>query len=321
MRILVTGCLGFIGSRFCEHVLLSDRNRDISVVGLARSSNQKNLLRIDDILDDPRFTLHYTDMEDGQLADAFQDVDYVVNFAAKTFVDYSIRDPQPFVRSNIGGTFEMLEEARRSKTLKMFVQISTDEVYGAILQGSYKEDARLNPTNPYAATKAAADMLALSYHNTYGLPIIITRTENNYGPYQGREKAVPTFVRKALSGEPLPVFGDGKHRRMWLHVEDHCSAVLHLFQKGMPGQIYHVAGEHELENIELAELILRLTETPRTPDSIKFIPDHDARPGHDRRYALNCEKIRVTGWKPKWGIEDGFRNVVDWYMENRWWFM
>jgi len=314
-RVLVTGCLGFIGSQFVKSLI---KTTDADIVGLSRFTNQRNLRRLDGVIGDPRFNLHYLDLRRDDLGDAFADVDTVVNFAAKTFVDYSIKDPLPFIESNIVGTFRLLEEARRSKTLKLFFQISTDEVYGAILQGAYTEDSRLNPTNPYAASKAGADMLVKSFANTYSLPAIITRTENNYGPYQGREKAVPTFVRKALAGEPLPVFGDGKHRRMWLHVDDHCSAIMHLIEKGKRGgEIYHVAGEHEMENIELARLILRLCMKPE--NQIAFVPDHDARPGHDRRYALSTTKLRELGWKPMWNIEDGFRNAVEWYCTNRWW--
>ena len=317
MRIMVTGISGFIGSQFCRHVL--NKYEDVQIVGVNRSTNQKNLRRLDGVLNDPRLSIHHLDIAHDQLADAMQDVEVVVNFAAKTFVDYSIRNPAPFVDSNLVGTFMLLEEVRRSGTVKKYVQVSTDEVYGAILNGAYKEDSPLNPTNPYSATKAGADMLVKSYHNTYGLPTIITRTENNYGPYQGREKVVPTFVRTALKDKPLPVFGDGHHRRMWLHVEDHCIAIDHLLNKGVNGEIYHIAGENEMENIELARLILHLMNKPE--DNIEFISDHNVRPGHDRRYALNVEKLRATGWRPKWGVADGFKNVVDWYLKNQWWFM
>jgi dTDP-glucose 4,6-dehydratase len=296
----------------------------MDIVGLTRQSNDKNMARMHDFISNPHFRIHWADIAKDPLADAFQDVDVVVNFAAKTFVDYSIRDPYPFIESNIIGTQRLLDEARRSKSTDLFFQISTDEVYGAILEGAYKEDARLNPSNPYAAAKAAADGLVISYHNTHGLRTIITRTENNYGSYQGREKVFPTFIRKALNNEPLPVFGDGKHRRMWLHVEDHCRAIDHLINYGKPGEIYHVAGEQELENIELAKIILKQIKGKdyiiATERDIVFIPDHDARPGHDRRYALNVEKLKATGWAPKWNIETGFKETIAWYLKNQWWF-
>lgn len=236
-----------------------------------------------------------------------------------TFVDYSIKDPMPFIQSNVVGTYRMLEEARRCKTLKRYLQVSTDEVYGAILDGKYKEDARANPTNPYSASKMGGDALVMAYHHTYNMDTIITRTENNYGPYQGREKVFPVFIRKALNDEPLPVYGDGHHRRQWLYVEDHCSAIVHLLEHGESGEVYHVAGEQELENIELAKSILKLVGKPE--DLITFVPDWDIRPGHDRRYALDCEKIKVTGWQAKWSIAKGFKKAVDWYCNNTWWFM
>lgn len=317
MKILVTGCLGFIGSYFVRYILR--KYDDIEVVGLNRNSNTKNRKRLEDAWDNPRFNMYYADFAKDNITEAFQGVDVVVHFGAKTFVDYSIKDPKPFIDSNIVGTYKILEEVRRSRTANRYVQVSTDEVYGSILKGAYKEDSRPNPTNPYAATKMAADSLVLSYHNSYGIDTIITRTENNYGEYQGTEKVFPVFVGKALRNEKLPVYGDGLHRRMWLYVEDHCSAIMHLLYKGKAGEIYHVAGEEELTNIELAKKILMIVGRP--DDQYKLVPDHDIRPGHDRRYALNCDKIHATGWKAKWSIDKGFKKTVDWYCNNQWWFM
>jgi dTDP-glucose 4,6-dehydratase len=318
MKILVTGCLGFIGSYFVKYVLKNFT--DSEVVGLNRISNQKNVLRLENAMGDKRFSMYFADFARDNITDAFKNVDTVVHFGAKTFVDYSIRDPSPFIQSNIVGTYKILEEVRKSRSVERYFQVSTDEVYGSILEGKYKEDARPNPTNPYAATKMGADMLVLSYHNSYGINTIITRTENNYGEYQGTEKVFPVFIRKALRDEPLPVYGDGKHRRMWLYVEDHCSAIMHLLEHGKSGEIYHVAGEEELTNIELATKILVLTNKART-GSIELVPDRDIRPGHDRRYALDCEKIKATGWEAKWKIDEGFKKTVDWYIKNQWWFM
>lgn len=317
MRILVTGCIGFIGSTFVKYVL--GNYEDVNIVGLNRKSNMKNLRRLEDVIDDPRFTIYYADFAKDDMTDAFKDVEAVVHFGAKTFVDYSIRDPKPFIQSNVVGTFRVLEEVRNSKTIENYVQVSTDEVYGSILEGSYKEDSRPNPTNPYAATKMAGDALTLAYHNSYGINTIITRTENNYGPFQSREKVFPVFIRKGLCDEPLTVYGDGQHSRMWLYVEDHCSAIMHLIEKGKAGEIYHVSGEKELKNIDLAKKILELLGKPL--DMWCLIPDHNIRPGHDRRYALDNTKIRATGWKPKWDIPEGFKKTVDWYVNNQWWFM
>jgi len=318
MRILVTGCLGFIGSYFIRYIL--NNYPDLEIIGLGRNSSQKNKVRLgEDVFLNPKFSMYYADFAKDDITDAFKDVDMVAHFGAKTFVDYSIRDPSPFITSNVIGTYKILEEVRKSRTVEHYFQVSTDEVYGSILKGKYKEDARPNPTNPYAASKMAADALVLSYHNSYGINTIITRTENNYGEFQGVEKVFPVFIKKALNNEKLPVYGDGLHRRMWLYVEDHCSAIMHLLANGKSGEIYHVAGEEELTNIELAKKILQVLKKP--DDMIRFVPDHDIRPGHDRRYALDCEKIKKTGWTAKWGIDEGFLKTISWYVDNRWWFM
>lgn len=311
MKILVTGVTGFIGSHFGRLALAGGHE----VVGLARHSDTRNVLRIEDYRTQPRFRLVYGDLT-GDISGLLEGADAVVNFAARTFVDHSILDPEPFILSNIVGTYKLLEQARKYKP-KLYLQVSTDEVYGAILEGAYKEDARLNPTNPYSSTKAAADMLCLSYWNTYHLPLIITRTENNYGPWQHPQKAMPVFVRNALQNKPLPVYGDGKHRRMWLHVEDHCGAILHLLEKGRPGEIYHVAGEEELENIELARRILDILGKPHS--LIALVPDYNIRPGHDRRYALDVAKLRQTGWKPTHTLQDGLEETVMWYKNHPEW--
>lgn len=315
MRLLVTGVLGFIGSHFARHVL--NNFADVSVVGIARNTDQRALRRINDIIKHPSFRLSYCDIATGDVTEVFEDIDYAVNFAAKTFVDHSIRDPGPFIQSNIVGTYRLLEEARKSRRLKKMVQISTDEVYGAILDGAYREDAPLRPSNPYAAAKAAGDMLSLAYYNTYGVPVLITRTENNYGPFQHPQKVFPTFVRKALAGESLPVYGDGKHRRMWLYVDDHCRAIMHLLEHGNIGEIYHIAGEEELENLELAKWILQILG--KSEEQIAFIDDFDIRPGHDRRYALDVTKLRDTGWKPEYPLREGIVKTVEWYRDNQWW--
>ncbi|TSC71988.1 MAG: dTDP-glucose 4,6-dehydratase [Parcubacteria group bacterium Gr01-1014_70] len=311
MKIFVTGVTGFIGSHFGRMALLAGH----SVVGFARQSDTRNIRRIDDYRSSGAFRLVFGDIT-GDISGLLEGMDAVVHFAARTFVDHSILDPEPFIQSNIVGTYKLLEQARKYKP-SVYVQVSTDEVYGTILEGAYKENACLNPTNPYSSTKAAADMLCLSYWNTYKLPIIITRTENNYGPWQHPQKAIPVFVRNALQNKPLPVYGDGKHRRMWLHVEDHCSAILHLLRQGKAGEIYHVAGEEELENEELARRILTILGKPHS--LISFVPDHNIRPGHDRRYALNVEKLGSTGWKPSHTLADGLEQTVLWYKNHPEW--
>lgn len=321
MKILVTGCAGFIGSHFVKYTL--ENKPDVNMVGFTRLSSTRNLLRLDDTTKSKRFELIFGDIA-GDISGLLEGIDIVVNFAAKTFVDHSIKDPAPFIHSNIMGTYNLLEQARKYQPA-LFVQISTDEVYGAIMEGAYKEDDRLNPTNPYAAAKAAGDMLVVSYGNTYKLPYIITRTENNYGAFQHPQKAFPKFVKMAQAGEKLPIYGDGKHRRMWLRVEDHCSAIWHLIdahfnpKEGQaPAQgIYHVAGEQELENLELAQKILKILDRPA--DQIQHIDDFNIRPGHDRRYALDVSKLKALGWTPKYTIDAGIEETVKWYRDNQWW--
>lgn len=312
MRILVTGIYGFIGSHFGRIVL---NETDHVVVGFGRASDTRNFKRIADYANHPRFQLVHGDLT-GDISGLTENIDAVVNFAAKTYVDHSIKDPTAFITNNLVGTFNLLEQSRMYK-VKRYLQVSTDEVYGAILDGSYKEDARLNPTNPYSATKAGADMLVVSYFNTYGLDTIITRTENNYGPWQHPQKAMPTFVRKAMNNESLPVYGDGQHKRMWLHVTDHCRAILLLLDKGVKGNIYHVAGEVELANIDLAKKILGILGKPES--LITFIDDWNIRPGHDRRYALDSSKIRALGWTPKYSLDEGIAETVKWYVDNKAW--
>lgn len=322
-RILVTGCHGFIGAHFVKYVL---DNTDFSVIGFNRNSDQRNAMRLPRLCAFhgkyyDRFNLVFGDLSDAStLSGLCEDVDYIVNFAAKTFVDHSIKDPAPFIRTNIVGTYNLLEDARKYKsTLKKYVQVSTDEVYGAILNGSYKEDAGLNPTNPYSATKAAGDMLCISYFNTYGLPVVITRTENNFGEFQHPQKAIPKFVKFALEGRKLPVYGDGEHRRMWLYVLDHCSAILHLLEHGKDGEIYHIAGEQELSNNELAKKILNILG--QDENLIEHIDDYNIRPGHDRRYALNVDKLKSLGWTPRFGLDSAMNQTVLWYVSNRWWMV
>lgn len=328
VKILVTGVYGFIGSYFVRW-LLNQKIEGLEIRGLARNSDQRKVSRCKAFIDNENFNLYYGDLTDiNCISGLAEGVDYIINFAAKTFVDHSIKDPLPFIQSNIVGTYNLLEEARKNK-VKKYVQVSTDEVYGSILKGAYKEDSRLNPTNPYSASKAAADMLVQSYNNTYGLDYIITRTENNHGPYQHPQKVIPTFVNCLIKEKPLPVYGDGKHRRMWLYVEDHCSAIWHLIEKDLTG-IFHIAGEQELENIELAKKIIEIgyssssidildIDIKKWEELIEFIPDYNIRPGHDRRYALDVSKLKATGWKPKYSLDRGLELTVKWYINNQWW--
>lgn len=318
MKILVTGVLGFIGSYFAKYAI---RTLPYSrIVGLARNTTQKHLKRMEDVLYHQRFSLVYCDLSKNDISELLEGVEYVFHFAAKTFVDHSVIAPQPFVESNIIGTYRLLESVRKYK-IKKFFHISTDEVYGQISLGAWKEDAPLNPTNPYSMSKACSDLIALAYFKTYGVPIVITRAENIYGPYQHPQKVIPAWTKKALDDEPLPIYGDGKQKRTWLHVEDNVRALLHLIKHGKVGEIYHIAGGKEIENFELAKRILKILGKPvNSTSALKFIPDEKIRPFHDRRYALNSEKLRATGWKPKYSLEEGLENTVEWFKLNMWWY-
>lgn len=333
MKILVTGASGFIGSHFLKYAL-SQTGHDL--IGFYRDTSQMNKRRL------PQTALSGFRCSGlrlvngdllGDISGLAEGCDAVVNFAAKTFVDHSIRDPWPFVEANIVGTYRLLEEARKNRVSR-FIQVSTDEVYGSILSGAYFEDARINPTNPYSASKAGADALVLSYAHTFGMWTAVTRTENNYGPYQHPQKVIPAFIRCLLKQKKLPIYGDGKHRRQWLWVDDHCSAIMRLLFAEVPsGQVFHIAGGQELENLELAKRIIRefdihlgQDEQGEDPDSwwkrrVEFISDSQIRPGHDRRYALMCEKMKTLGWKPEVGLDVGIKKAVQWYMNNAWWLL
>lgn len=324
MRVLVTGCTGFIGSHFVKYLLA---NTDADVIGFNRKSDTGNMARLSGALDwKVRLRTVWGDLSDANAVSGLcEGIDVVVNFAAKTHVDCSLKDRHPFIASNIIGADNLMEDATRYG-VKRFVQVSTDEVYGQILKGAYREDATLNPRNPYSWAKACADLNAIQRHRTYGFPAIITRCENNFGPYQHRQKVLPTFARTALAGEPLPVYGDGLHVRCWLHVEEHCRAIWHLLTQswdmrrvGTPflGEVFHIAGEQELTNLELAKIVLRALGKPES--QIRHIDDHNIRPGHDRRYALDCSKLRATGFEVKQDLPTLLAQTGRWYADHPEW--
>ena len=310
MRLLVTGAHGFIASHFIKKVLATT---DWTVLGHNRNSNQKNKLRLPQ--ENPeRFSMVYGDLSEN-VSSLCERIDVVVNFAALSFVDHSIKDPKAFLYNNVTGTLNLLEDARRYGVGR-FIHISTDEVYGSIDQGSHTEESPLAPGNPYSASKAAADMWCLSYMNTYKMPITITRCENCYGIYQHLQKLIPAFVSRALTDQSLPVYGDGLHKRMWLHVEDKADAIITIINKGTTG-IYNIAGEDEHTNIEMTKSILSILNKPES--LIKYIPDEKARPGHDRRYSIDSSKLRKLGWSPKRSIATHLKDTVIWYKENPLW--
>jgi dTDP-glucose 4,6-dehydratase len=313
-RILVTGGAGFIGCNFARHVAAA--RPDWEIVVLDKLTYAGRLENLADLEGRAGFTFVRGDIADPEaVAAVLPGCAYVVNFAAETHVDRSLYDAGSFIQTDVYGTFVLLEEARRSRELRTFVQISTDEVYGSVETGSSRETDALMPRNPYSASKAGADRLAYSYFATYGLPVVVTRASNNYGPYQYPEKVIPLFVTHAMDDVPVPLYGDGMNVRDWLHVDDHCRAIDLLLQRGAPGETYNIGGGNEVRNIDLTRRILSLLGKPES--LIRPVTD---RPGHDRRYSLDCAKLRAMGWAPQVPFEEGLRRTVEWYRAHEaWW--
>jgi dTDP-glucose 4,6-dehydratase len=311
MRLLVCGGAGFIGSNFVRVRLRSSDDEIVVLDKLTYAGRRENLQDLDD---DPRFSFVHGAIEDHDaVAAASEGVGAVVNFAAETHVDRSIAEPDAFVTTHAQGTYVLLEAARE-RGLR-YLQVSTDEVYGSIAEGSFTESSPLDPSSPYSATKAGADLLVSGYHQTYGLEAVTCRGSNNYGPYQYPEKLIPLMVLNALAGDRLPVYGDGLNVRNWLFVEDFARAIAHVLEHGVAGEVYNVGGPDECTNIEVVRRILELCD--RDESLIEYVSD---RPGHDRRYSLSSEKVRGLGWKPQQRFGDGLGLTVDWYRENRWWW-
>src|SRR5438093_4722294 len=314
MRILVTGGAGFIGSHFVRLLL---RREDTEVINLDALRYSGNLENLRDVERHPRYTFIHGDICDRALVDRVareHRVEAIVNLAAETHVDRSILEPDGFVKTDVVGTAVLLETAR-ALGINRFVQVSTDEVYGHIPRGRSVETDPLAPRSPYSASKAAGDLLALSYFTTFQLPVMITRGSNTFGPNQYPEKFMPLFVTNALGDQPLPLYGDGLQQRDWLYVQDNCEAIALVLEKGESGQVYNVGTGEERPNLEVAEAILGLLGKPRS--LLRHVSD---RLGHDRRYALNCKKIAKLGWKPRAAFQDALKETVGWYRNNgSWW--
>lgn len=313
-RYLITGGAGFIGNNFVRYLYEREQNIEVRVLDkLTYAGNPENLREFFHRKD---FRFIKGDICDAKIVrKAMQGVHVVVNFAAEAAVDRSISDPQGFLKTDTIGVFVLLEEARKQKVLQRFVQVSTDEVYGQILKGSFSEISELKPRNPYSASKLGGDRLAYSFFVTYNLPVVITRASNTYGPRAYPEKIIPLFVTNLVDGKKVPVFGEGKQIRDWFHVQDHCSAIYFLIKKGTNGEVYNIAANQECTNIELTRRILRLMGKEKS--SIQFVQD---RPGHDFRYSLNCSKIRKLGWAPQMTFEKGLAQTVSWYIHHEpWW--
>ena len=312
MKQFVTGGAGFIGSNYVRHVL---RTTDDEVTVYDALTYAGNLSTLRDVDDSPRYRFVKGNICDpSTLEDAMAGHDAVVHFAAESHVDRSILGPDDFVNTNCFGTNVVMDTARRLEIGRV-IHIGTDEVYGSVLTGSSKEADPLQPSSPYSASKAGSDLIALSYHHTYGLPVTVTRCTNNFGPYQFPEKAIPLFVTNLLDGQPLPLYGDGLNERDWLYVEDHCAGVLLVLHQGAPGEIYNIGAGNETPNRVLVDKLLALVGAGE--EMVAYVDD---RKGHDRRYSVDISKMTALGWRKERTLDEALAATVDWYRDNRWWW-
>ena len=314
MKILVTGACGFIGSNFVRHVL--EKYPTYHVLNLDKLTYAGNLNNLKDIQENSRYKFVKGDICDRELVEKLisDDIDFVVNFAAESHVDRAIRDASSFVQTNVYGTYVLLE-ASRKYNVKKYLQISTDEVYSSVEKGSFRETDLLQPNNPYSASKAAADTMTRSYNRTYGLFTLITRSSNNFGPFQYPEKLIPSFIIHLLKTEKVPLYGDGLNVRDWLFVLDNCEAIDLVLHKGISGEIYNIGAKNEKTNLEIAKIIVR--ELGKSEDFIIFVED---RLGHDRRYSLNESKVKKLGWTPRNEYYSALKKTISWYKDNEWWW-
>jgi len=313
MKILITGGCGFIGSNFIHYFL--KKHPEDSLVNLDNLSYAGNLENLRDIENNPNYCFIKGDICDKKVVEeAMRNCEALINFAAESHVDRSIKEAKPFIQTNVVGVFTLLEVARKSG-ISRFIQVGTDESYGSIKRGSFSEESPLQPNSPYAATKAAADLLVRSYFITYRLPVMITRSSNNFGPYQYPEKLIPLFIANLMENKKVPLYGRGKNIRDWLYVEDNCKAIDLILTKGKLGEIYNISGGNERTNLTITEAILKNMHQGK--EMIELVKD---RPGHDFRYSLNNRKIRKLGWKPEVSFREGLIKTIRWYQKNdAWW--
>jgi dTDP-glucose 4,6-dehydratase len=313
VRLLVTGGAGFIGSNYVRWVLRTHPDVEVTTYDLLTYAG--NLANLREVEDDPRHRFVKGDICDSALLDeVVPGHDAILNFAAESHVDRSIDWAAEFVRTNVLGTNALLEAARRHG-IRRYLQVSTDETYGSIDVGSFSEDDPLNPSSPYSASKAGADLLVRAYHRTYGLPVVITRGSNTFGPYQYPEKIIPLFVTNLLEDRPVPLYGDGLHVRDWIYVEDVCAGIHTVLERGAVGEVYNIAAGNERTNLELARTLCDLLGKPRS-----LITPVADRPGHDRRYSVDTRRVRALGWAPRRSFDEALRETVAWYRDNRWWW-
>jgi dTDP-glucose 4,6-dehydratase len=314
-NLLITGGAGFIGSNFVR--LMLDKYPDYRLVVFDKLTYAGNLDNLRDVENHPHYAFVQGDICDAPLVEdtiRTHTIDTIVNFAAETHVDRSIQEPGSFIQTDVYGTYVLLE-ATRKLGLERMLQVSTDEIYGSVHEGSSRETDNYDPRSPYSASKAGGELMCHAYFETFGAPVLITRGSNNYGPYQYPEKLIPLFITNLLDGKTVPVYGDGMNVRDWIYVLDHCTGIDTALHQGQLGEAYNVGGGNEKPNIEITRLLLDLTG--RGEDAITYVAD---RPGHDRRYSLDTSKLRGLGWAPQHSFEDALRDTVQWYKENRWWW-
>lgn len=316
IRVLVTGGAGFIGNSFIRYML--DNHPDYKIVNLDKLTYAGNLNNLKDVENNKNYVFVKGDICNKTLVEKLvKDIDIIINFAAESHVDRSIKEAGTFVQTNVFGTYVLLQAAERFK-IKKFIQISTDEVYGSTETGSFKETDILEPSSPYSASKASADMLVTAYHTTFSLPTIITRSTNNFGPFQYPEKLIPLFVTNLLERKKIPLYGDGLNVRDWLYVVDNCEAIDFILENGKDGEIYNIGADNERTNLEITKTILQILG--KDESFIEYVKD---RPGHDKRYSLDCNKIHKLGWKAKFGkpeFKDAIEMTTEWYKNNKWWW-
>lgn len=313
MKLLITGGAGFMGSNFIHYIL--KKYKDYEIVNLDKLTYSGNLDNLKDLEANPNYRFVKGDICDESLVDELaKEVDVIINYAAETHVDRSILDPSAFVRTDVLGTHNLLEKAKKYQH-KRFIQISTDEVFGSITEGEFNETSPFMPNSPYAASKAGADLLCRSYVETYSMPVIVTHSCNFYGPYHYPEKFIPLSIVNLLQNKKIPLYGDGLNVREWIYTEDHCSAIDFILHEGKEGEVYNISTEKEKRNIDVIKLLLEIMG--ETEEKIEYVKD---RPGHDRRYALDASKLRNLGWEPKYSFEEGLKKTLEWFKDNKWWW-
>jgi dTDP-glucose 4,6-dehydratase len=314
MNYLITGGAGFIGNNFIRY--LYNKESDAKIKVLDKLTYSSDIQSINELIESNGLKFIKGDICDEEVVNkAMKGIDVIINFAAEVAVDRSIKDQESFLSTDILGVFRLLNEAKKNPQLKKFIQISTDEVYGQIFTGSFSENSETKPRNPYAASKLGGERLAYSFFETYNLPVLITRGSNTYGPRAYLEKVIPLFITNLLDNQHVPIYGNGRQVRDWLYVEDHCSAIYFLINNGIDGEVYNIAGESELTNLQMAYKIINVLGK-----DLAYIRHVNDRPGHDLRYSISCDKLKNLGWQIEYSFEEGLKKTIQWYIDNEHWW-